>query len=483
MEKSIARLDFTVPDFLRKTWASEIAKEYWEPKIHSISDAWPYIERASVIHGMRPGTLQSVVPEDLPKLQTWAVQNQLGFSILGMEGAHQGYGNATQSYVPGQPFTYRVYIGDYPQAFKEAWDKGLNNIIGDTLGYPACCSEFFSKYWIQEGWRDLTLPAIETSEMRNLIYNNVLLKHLGVRPVFHLPCSFSCRFSCQIGVDLYDLMRTINYGNEAEWLRELVSMPMEWSSLHGIAILTTPIFKMTYNTDPLAQKQTLRLLSEHYLEHGASGKQFPFVDSRPIKLLSSFNGFKTMEGMKDAHKFILQALPKELSGRVVDLGCGTGELLREIRKKYPDITCYGVDNQRAVINRAVKQANFDDSFFACDIYEYSWRLYYDLVLIANQRLFERPRTEASELLYQISTNTKYCLIYTYAGWNHGVDDLINDNFKVFTSTNDSVLNYEAILLESKPPELRGVRYRENRPDLAEASPQRLLSAEPEKCDN
>jgi hypothetical protein len=279
------RLDFTVPDFLRVIWVSSFAREYWESKIQTISNLWPTIERQSVLSGLRWGALQSITPENLPEAHHWALRNDIPLSIVGMDGMVDDYGNASVPYTSGQPFTYRVYFGANPKEAHDNWKFGDNIGIGGALGFPECCINFFDKFWRSEGWRDLTYPAMVGKETRNLMYNNVLLRHIGIRPVFHLPCSFMCKESCKIGMDVYDLMVSLGHKNEAEWSRELVSMPMEWTSLHGIASLVTPLFKMFYATDALPRKVTLHLLSEHYPELSASGNAFPFINSRPIKLV------------------------------------------------------------------------------------------------------------------------------------------------------------------------------------------------------
>lgn len=445
----VSRLDFVLPEFLRTMWTSAHAREYWEPKIHAISNAWQFVERASVTQTLRPGALQSVAPELLPELQNWLLKNELEMSIVGMEGAHESYGNASISYVPGAPFTYRVYFGSNPKDFLASWKEGDNLGIGELLGFPQCCTEFFEKYWKNEEWRDLTIPAMDESETRNLIYNNVLLRHLGVRPIFHLPCSFTCKFSCQIGIQNHDLMSSLGYEKEAQWMIELLSMPMEWSSLHGIAILVTPIFKLIYNSDPLAKRATLNLISDHYPEHGASGKNFPFLNTRPAKMKlykkERFNGFSTPEGMREGHAFILASLPLDITGVVLDLGCGTGELLKAIVNKYPDTAGYGVDSDSEVLDKAVEPGHYDHS----DIFLWDWDTDFDLVLIAIQRLFEVDKDKAFDLLENIFWHTRRLLVYSYDGWFNGLDDLLSLKFQVVSTNRDAIMNYEAKLFERK----------------------------------
>jgi len=108
------RLDFTLPEFVRIAWASELAKEYWEPRIRDINACWPIVERASIMHDIRSGAIQSIIPEQIPDIQEWSARTGIGMAILALEGSHGSYGNASIPYNPGQPFTYRVYFGQYP---------------------------------------------------------------------------------------------------------------------------------------------------------------------------------------------------------------------------------------------------------------------------------------------------------------------------------------------------------------------------------
>ena len=308
------------------------------------------------------------------------------------------------------------------------------------LGFPECCVKFFNTYWTTEGWRNLTYPAIKDKETRNHIYNNVLLRHLGVRPVFHLPCSFHCSESAQIGMKVYDLMEHIGFKREAVWSKELVAMPMEWTSLHGVAVLVTPIFKMVYNTDPLHSKATLHLLSDNYPEHGASGTRFPFTSIRSMKF---FNGFKTLGGMKQGHEFILTCLPDGISGRILNLGCGDGQLLQAIRGKNPHTVLYGVDN-------AIKpnvELQIGDEYWIGNIFSWHWDLSFNLTMLAIQRLAEVEKDKADSLLSLIAMHSEKFLLYSYNGWSHNVDDLLDNHFSV-VSTNKH-LTFEAILFKRK----------------------------------
>lgn len=408
------RLPFQMPEFLRTVWVSEAARAYWEPKIQAVSLVWGQIERATVLHGLRPGTLQSITPENLPDMQRWCVSKSLLMLIVGMEGTQGAYGNAAVPYQPGQPFTYRVYMGADPEAFFTT--RHDNFAVGKALGFPPCCTQFFDEWWRARGWRDLAYPALCGEEgdvlfelFRRAPHANLLLRHLGVRPVFHLPCSFACEATQRLGYEIAALMRTLGYEREEGWAHTLLSMPMEWSSLHGVAMVVTPLFKLVYDSDPLPSKVTLRLRSPVYPQHGATSSTFPFTMEKPLRVVKRhLNGFTSLEAMEQGHRFILGALPRKLTGPVLDLGCGDGTLMRTIHQQYPETTVSGVESQDEL-------AKADSRIVVANVF--GWRGWgeYSCVLLAMQRLLEVPQTRAMELLATICQHAAMVLLYSYDG--------------------------------------------------------------------
>jgi hypothetical protein len=435
------RLPFQIPEFVRTAWVSEQARTYWEPKIQAINQVWPLVERASVFEGLRPGALQSVQPPQLPVLQAECFAHNTLMTIVGIEGAHEAYGNAAVPYTPGQPCVLRVFIGPKPKTFLAAWQAGNQRVIGQALGFPECCVQFFERYWQHDGWRDLTYPMLE-SQHEHRITNNVLLKALGVRPVFHLPCSFTCQESRDIGEQILALMILLGHAQEEAWLRELLSMPMEWTSLHGVAIVVTPLFKIVYASDPLPTKATLRLQSDAYPVYGARGNTFPFetVTPVPVPLVKRFqNGFTTREAMQRAHQFVIDALPPELYGSVLDLGCGDGTLLRAIQARHPYTELHGVEQRTDLLH----------GYDVGNLFAWEWHRDYRLVLLAAQRLIEVDRATAFGLLDHIARHAETLVLYSYAAWPHEVGDLVDVCFSVSTGRRDAVLNCEVRLCESR----------------------------------
>lgn len=74
-------------------------------------------------------------------------------------------------------------------------------------------------------------------------------------------------------------------------LENILSWPVSWSTLHGIAEIKTPVCKIICNTDATATKYTLRLRGTRYPEEGAQGLGFPFRQPKRLALSDS-KGFE-----------------------------------------------------------------------------------------------------------------------------------------------------------------------------------------------
>lgn len=111
--------------------------------------------------------------------------------------------------------------------------------------------------------------------------SNILLQSLGIRAVPHSPCSFGCHATTLLAHDLRRVAREIGVRTEYEWLSDILSWPAEWSGLHGIAEVKTPIVKVCIPTDATGSRYKVRWNGPLMPEEGARGLVFPFKTSRP----------------------------------------------------------------------------------------------------------------------------------------------------------------------------------------------------------
>src|SRR5262245_23530154 len=153
------RLDFTLPDFTRVAWVSDRARDVWQPRLGRISRAWAEIEWRAVLAGVRRWALAMVGPEEvLAQGGGWAGGglNALPVEMAGVSG--QPYSATGVPYTPGAPFAFRFVVGRPTDvvAFKSAWDDADQERIGNLLGYPSCCREFFRTVWVDDAMVDTT---------------------------------------------------------------------------------------------------------------------------------------------------------------------------------------------------------------------------------------------------------------------------------------------------------------------------------------
>ena len=433
------RLPFQLPDFTRVSWVSERARGVWQPRIAKVRDAWLDTERRSVAAGLRRCALQHGDVHDLPRLAAAAAEHGLTALPLVREGARD--------------ITYRVAIARPHDAlaFRSAWRDGDDTAMGTLLGYPACCVEFFRRTWVDESATDTTWAmatgsdrtAAATVEIDGAPESNILWRWLGVRAVPHLPCSARCEETRRLANAMLDVARSAGLTQEAAWLLDILSWPVEWSALHGIAEIKTPVLKIAARSDATARRRVVRRHGSGYPAEGARGVAFPYRRQAPaaaehvsIHVASSArrasstveshwaaNGFPTEAAMREAHAPIVKIAAGVLGGRratVLDLGCGNGALLRAIAEGRPHTSVVGVDCDDARVAHARRVlAALPHALFAGDMFDDNgaWRaLRPDLILLMPGRLLEATSERATRLRQWLRAQDAAIVAYAYSDW-------------------------------------------------------------------
>ncbi len=463
MTTAMTRLSHRLPDFTRYSWASDKARSVWEPRIQQTLNCWTEIEWKSVAEGIRACTLTVVSPEEL--LNQAPVKAKFGLTVLplGMQGASaQPYSNTETAYQPGAPFVYRAVIGTPHNAaeFHEAYQSGNQDAIGQLLGYPDCCRNFFQRVWVDENHIDTTWSmAINTEGMEQdgLVCKvvgdnkaNILLRWLGIRSVPHLPCSFDCASTVEQATRYLDYGRQLGFETEMAWLEEMLSWPVEWSALHGIAEIKTPVARIASCTDATAKKYVVQRSGTSYPDESAQGLVFPYLqpDRRKITDSEGFkrglehpltspsaslnkptcfftdNGFSSLQAMQQCHQPILELVKQALNGEpatVLDLGCGNGALLKKIYEENEQVVPFGIDCDEARIGHAHDlHSEYRQNFMAGDIF-YNDQLWgegrsYSLVIFMPGRLLEVQPEQKEYLLRQLRSCSEKVLVYAYDDW-------------------------------------------------------------------
>ena len=281
-------LAVSMPDFTRMSWVSEEAKQTWEPRLKRIADAWSEVEWRSVASSVRRCALTVVGSHDfVSRAGRWA-EHGLNAMPLEIQGLSQySYASTNVREEAGKPFAYRIVLGKPPNVtrFKRAFDAHDDAEMARLLGYPSCCSAFFRNVWVDRALVDTTWSMAEASggrregerwiEIDGPDECNILWRWMGVRAVPHMPCRFDCARTLRFAGRLLDLACRSGYGREMAWLREILSWPVEWSALHGIAEIKTPILRVATRTIPTAQEHVVRRQGHGFPSAGTRGVGFP----------------------------------------------------------------------------------------------------------------------------------------------------------------------------------------------------------------
>lgn len=471
----VTRLGFTIPEFIRTIWTSEEARSAWQSRVSAVCNKFPELEIAAVRAGLKPTTLQSCAPERLVELTRLCASYELVVVPLAQQGSRQTYSNAAMPFDPHKPWDYRVVIGrPYDVAhFIQAWNDKNDREMGELLGFPTCCQSFFEHYWNQEGYRDLTYPMVyDPTKPEQRVFkvecntsNNILLRWLGIRRVSHLPCSFTCEATRTIGDKMHQLAERF-MPREAVWMTAMLNWPVRWSSLHGVAIITTPVVRIVTSTDAFGDEIRVDKLGVTYPQEGATGIEFPFQTTFPLQLRRkdktywTDNGFRSEAEMNRAHEGILKAARHaEVPAvtKILEVGAGNGVLLEKLGSMFP-AELVGIEYDRERWERAERRgAERGYTVLLGDYRKDHWNPPYGMVVIALNRLLEITVDDAHQFLKQFAQGATYLLVYSYDQKEFDVS--WSDWFKMVYSHNwDSNANGPVVyLLRSLyDPELRPV---------------------------
>lgn len=450
------RLPFRLHDYTRISWVSDSAREVWESRLTRITNAWIEIEWLAVVAGIRSCCITMATPEQFIERAPRWTQHGLSALPVAMAGVGASYASTQVAFEPGRPFAFRLVLGStkHVSEFNMAWDESDDRAIGTLLGYPTCCREFFKRVWVDEGLIDTTWPmAVATVassiddrliEVSSTPKSNILWRWMGIRAVSHLPCSFVCDATVELADRFIEIGRKHGFDEEMDWLLQILDWPVEWSALHGVAEIKTPILKVSTRTDATPCKYTVRYKGRSSPSESARGCCFPFLASCSPMLTGSDgfrrglenpiseqfvntawyatdNGFFTATAMDCSHEPIVQTANRVLAkdpGFVLDPGCGNGVLLKKLLDANPSIVPFGIDSEANRIAHARQLLpRFVDNFVVGDLFdmELLWpeERRYALVLLMPGRLLEVAPDKAARFRAKLLTQCDRVLIYSY----------------------------------------------------------------------
>jgi hypothetical protein len=411
----------------RLAWVSDRARSVWEPRLARIRHAWTEIEIESVRSGLRRCALPIVPAFRVFELMARLAPDGLVARSVQSLPASIVTGSETGLYL-------RIAAGSPPDAgdLAGAFSARDDDAVGRLLGYPDCCIASFRRSWVDHGETDSTFAAATASaraaggdeatlSVESAPETNLLLRWLGVRLVPHLVCRFDCQASLRSGRAFASLGTDLGFADEMEWAAQMLSWPVEWSALHGIAEVRTPIVKIMTPTDVTDRKQIVRVKGASYPREGARGVTFPYslASAMPHDAdLHEDNGFVSAAAMHAIHAPLVELAAQVVldpAHAVLDLGCGNGLLVDKICR-ISNAMPFGIDLDPDKCRRA--QRLHPSGTWKCgDVFSERsiWFRPYRLVLLSAARLAEATADQRAALLSSIQATAEYLLVYAYPG--------------------------------------------------------------------
>lgn len=378
-------------DFLKLAWIDETHKNYWNEKIQSFHRLYDFAESGSV--GVnRDAAIISVDPIDLPRLTREWTKRCLYFYIISAIPKGVAYSSGSQTPSKDEAVLIRVLISK-----EKIYDLDDDLLIGRRLGYPACCTRDFKKWWGKV--EDPTFKVVENYKPTII---NVAFRQLGLRFVRHLPCSPFCMGSQVVAEELFNELLPIEPSTILA-IQKLLTMPAIINRLHGAAEITTPIVKYAYNTDYTPKSESFELLGDSMVRFN----EYEWKD----------NGFSSLQAQDRAHDPIIMAFLKINNGgntpnpKLVDFGCGNGALLEKLNTLQPAAKVYGVDTSEPALKNAEGRLPMG-TFHLGNLFTNFFTDKFDIGMVSVKRLQENPGS-AKKFISYLMQNTAYTIFYDY----------------------------------------------------------------------
>jgi hypothetical protein len=361
-------------------YASEAARREWQPIIGAAQEAWKVAELVSVSEGMRVSARVAVLPEELAVAHRDTVGVGLEFTPYCFDG---------------QNYRVAVHQPGYAKIWHNATANEDNELIGQLLGYPACCRTQFQRVWVEQRAAD---QAPHCNAFVGPWESNILLRHLGVRLVPHLPCSGECVETLSQARAFFDA--GYKAGANMAAIERLLRLPVSYDAMNGVAIVDCGVFRFSHGTD-YNPERVIRLRGGQEGEGGSGPPSW------------ADNGFASRSSMERAHQTVLTVAKQKPAQRWLDLGAGDGTLLHAIGGQR----LVGVEIDKAVCERGFKR-HPEVTFYDAAIRSYLAGAdeTFDAALLMPGRLMELEPAQRDAAVAHLSRVARHVLVYAYGDW-------------------------------------------------------------------
>jgi len=263
---------FVMPPFWNMLWRSTKIKQEWEPLLSKIRQANYFAEYESVKRGYRDCDVYHVYPYNFDTDLQKIIDDELFYQPILRSQKYDGGGHIHYMAKDLGPntFVYGVVSNSKEGAekFKEYSIPGNidHKIVGQLLGYPDCCIDWFTEEWLTQKKAD---PMFETAmntsgcevdgdtvTVSGPPELNRLSRYVGLSALPYYTCSFDCKPSMEFAGWWEKLMR--EYDEHAyDKLIEALNMPVTWSVNNYLVYVEHPLFRATANGFDVDKKYTV----------------------------------------------------------------------------------------------------------------------------------------------------------------------------------------------------------------------------------
>lgn len=260
--------------FTKIVWHSVEAKQEWEHIVERSRGLHDEAEYEMVRQGFRRCATVHISPWNYDQMMEKIQADGLVWLPIVRTKNYNGFSHRHFPTHPGDPNSsvYGVLARNVEDAelFREASNSNPTDhvTIGELLGFPRCCCDKFNEWWptyIDPVYQAAEVSPHEIFEEENYkglkvtphIATHQMMRYVGFRLCSHFPCSLDCEASIEIGKAWRQVMRSID-PKGYEYFERVISLPGEWTCLHGIAQVETPHFTIITNSMPTKGKWSIR---------------------------------------------------------------------------------------------------------------------------------------------------------------------------------------------------------------------------------
>lgn len=272
-----------VEPFARTVWHGPKAKSDWQDIFKKAKIAHDKAEYEMVKRGHRRAATTHLAHYNFDRIMDRIQNDGLVWLPIIRTKSYSGFSHKHFPADSRDPNTtvYGVLARNLEDAnaFREASNHSQekpvdHETIGELLGFPKCCCDFFNNIWptyydpmwqSAERTKGVIYEGKQKAKVKGSVFCTQLLRYGGFRITSHLPCSFKCEGSIEIGKVWWETMMETDRDNALALLK-ILSLPVNWSVLHGVAVIETPFFTTWTNSLPTKKKWEINFQPEDAFE-------------------------------------------------------------------------------------------------------------------------------------------------------------------------------------------------------------------------